>query len=94
MFTVFGATGNTGTHVVRGLLEAGKKIRVLARDPKKVVSLRDAGAEILQGDVLDAPSVARALAGAEGAYLLLPPDPTADDFSVVRRGLRQTSSKG
>jgi uncharacterized protein YbjT (DUF2867 family) len=84
MFTVFGATGNTGSVVASELLAAGKKVRVAVRDPKKVTALADKGAEVVTVDVLDAKSVARALSGAEGAYLLTPPDPQAND--LVGRG--------
>lgn len=80
MFTVFGATGNTGKVVAQRLLAAGKKVRVAVRDPKKVEALAKAGAEVVTVDVLDPASVAKALDGAEGAYLLLPPDPTSTDF--------------
>lgn len=84
MFTVFGATGNTGSVVASELLAAGKKVRVAVRDPKKVEALAARGAEVVTVDVLDAKSVAKALAGAEGAYLLTPPDPQARD--LVGRG--------
>lgn len=84
MFTVFGASGNTGSVVARKLLDAGKQVRVLARDPKKVAALRERGAEVVTGDVTDAAAVRQALAGAEGAYLLVPPDLQSND--MVGRG--------
>jgi uncharacterized protein YbjT (DUF2867 family) len=68
--TVFGASGNTGSVVARRLLDAGKRIRVVVRDVQKVAALRSRGAEVVAGDVTDAKTVASALAGAEGAYLL------------------------
>jgi uncharacterized protein YbjT (DUF2867 family) len=80
MFTIFGATGHTGSVVAEELLRRGEKVRVLARDPAKVAALAARGAEILQGDVLDDASIAKALAGARGAYLLMPPDPTSRDL--------------
>jgi uncharacterized protein YbjT (DUF2867 family) len=40
MFTVFGASGNTGSVVASRLLERGKQVRILVRDPAKVVALR------------------------------------------------------
>jgi uncharacterized protein YbjT (DUF2867 family) len=58
-------------------------VRAVVRDPKKV-ALR--GAEVVSGDVLDANTVKSALAGAEGAYLLVPPDPKSADF--LGRGRR------
>jgi len=84
MFVIFGASGNTGSVVAGALLDRGKKVRVVARDAAKVAALAKRGAEVFVGDVLDATSVASALAGAEGAYLLVPPDPTSTAF--VARG--------
>lgn len=83
---VFGANGNTGKVVANTLLDKGEKVRVVARDPAKVESLRARGAEVFQGDVLDEGSVAAALAGAKAAYLLVPPDAASDD--LVGRGKR------
>jgi uncharacterized protein YbjT (DUF2867 family) len=48
--------------------------------------LRAKGAELVSADVLDATSVANALRGAEGAYLLIPPDNASTD--LVARGRR------
>lgn len=80
MFTIFGATGNTGKVVAEKLLDAGRKVRLAVRDASKVKALVDRGAEVVVADVLDAKSVAAALAGAEGAYLLAPPDGSSTDF--------------
>jgi uncharacterized protein YbjT (DUF2867 family) len=85
MFTVFGASGNTGSVVARRLLDAGKKIRVLVRHPEKVAELRSRGAEVLAGDVTDANAVKSALSGSEGAYLLLPPDIASTDLLARNR---------
>ena len=80
MFTVFGANGNTGSVVAQKLLERGKQVRVVARHAEKLEPLRARGAEVMVGDVTDAAAVARALAGAEGAYLLVPPDNASPDM--------------
>lgn len=80
MFTVFGASGNTGSVVASRLLERGKQVRILVRDPAKVAALRAKGAEVVTGDLTDAKAVAAALAGAEGAYLLVPPDSGSPDL--------------
>jgi uncharacterized protein YbjT (DUF2867 family) len=84
MFTIFGANGNTGSVVAKQLLGKGEKVRVVLRDPAKAAALGLAGAEVVKGDVLDRASVEAALRGADGAYLLLPPDPTSKDF--IARG--------
>src|SRR5882724_7755826 len=86
MFTVFGANGNTGSVVAKRLIDAGKKVRLVVRDPNKVAALRSRGAEVVTGDVTDASAVKSALAGAEGAYLLVPPDNKSND--LVGRGRR------
>lgn len=80
MFTIFGATGNTGSVVARTLLDRGEKVRLLVRDPAKVADLAARGAEVHKGDVLAAAAVEAALDGARGAYLLLPPDPTSQSY--------------
>jgi len=78
MFTIFGATGHTGSIVARQLLARGKQVRVVGRDPAKLAAFE--GAETIVGDVTDAATVAKALAGAEGAYLMLPPDNANPDL--------------
>src|SRR5438067_4612700 len=86
MFTVFGANGSTSSVVARRLIEAGKNVRLVVRNPDKVAALRSRGAEVVKGDVTDAGTVEPALAGAEGAYLLVPPDNKSND--LVGRGRR------
>jgi uncharacterized protein YbjT (DUF2867 family) len=84
MYVVFGASGNTGSVVANKLLEQGKPVRAVARDAGKLDALRAKGAEVVSADVLDPTSVANALRGAEGAYLLTPPDNSSTD--LVGRG--------
>jgi uncharacterized protein YbjT (DUF2867 family) len=89
MFTIFGANGNTGSVVARTLLARGEKVRIVLRDPAKAAALGLAGAEVVRGDVLDRASVEAALRGAEGAYLLVPPDPRASDFLARGRTIAE-----
>jgi uncharacterized protein YbjT (DUF2867 family) len=62
---VTGATGHTGRHVVRGLLDAGADVRVLVRDRGKAPS----GVDVVQGDITD---LAEAAQGVDAVYLLWP----------------------
>jgi uncharacterized protein YbjT (DUF2867 family) len=62
---VTGATGHTGRHVVRGLLDAGATVRVVVRDAAKA----PAGVEVVQGDITD---LAEAAEGVDAVYLLWP----------------------
>jgi uncharacterized protein YbjT (DUF2867 family) len=65
---VTGATGHVGRHVVQGLLEAGTTVRALVRDPAAL----PAGVDFVQGDIYDEPTVERAAAGVDAAFLLWP----------------------
>ncbi|AKF11065.1 ester cyclase [Sandaracinus amylolyticus] len=87
MLTVFGATGNTGSVVAERLLAAGAKVRAVVRDRGKGAALAAKGAELVVGDVTDAALVARALEGAEGAYLIVPPDLRATDLLAKSRSI-------
>lgn len=80
MFVVLGATGNTGSVVADRLLGAGKKVRVLVRDAGKAAALKARGAEVVTGSLESAADVKAAFAGAEGAYVLMPPDVKSDDL--------------
>jgi dihydroflavonol-4-reductase len=58
---VTGATGFVGWHVARALLERGRSVRALARDPAKLRELP--GVEAIQGDLRDPASLERAVEG-------------------------------
>ncbi len=64
MIAVAGATGGLGTKVVRSLIDRRATVRAFVRqtpDDKKVATLRDLGAEIIQLDLEDTQAVAEAL---------------------------------
>ncbi|MGW8783575.1 SDR family oxidoreductase [Streptomyces sp. NPDC055796] len=69
---VTGATGYIGGRLVPELLDAGHRVRCLARSPEKLRDHPWAGrSEIVRGDVTDAESVAAALRGIDVAYYLV-----------------------
>ncbi|HRC85204.1 MAG TPA: NmrA family NAD(P)-binding protein [Thermoanaerobaculia bacterium] len=84
MFVVAGVSGNTGSVVAETLLEQGKKVRVIVRDPAKGEAWAERGAEVAVAALDDAGAVTEALRGAQGAYLLAPPDPGAADLLASR----------
>lgn len=73
MFLVTGITGKVGGATARHLLAQGKKVRALVRDRAKAASWAERGVELVDGDWTDAAALTRALAGVEGAYVMMPP---------------------
>jgi nucleoside-diphosphate-sugar epimerase len=65
---VTGGTGFVGRYVVDALLAEGHRVSVFSRRGELPDALRDAGAECVQGDLRDFPSVEGALAGMEAVF--------------------------
>jgi uncharacterized protein YbjT (DUF2867 family) len=66
-----GGSGYVGGRLIPLLEKQGVKMRCLARSPEKMRSRMQPATEIVQGDVLDAASLDRALQGALTAYYLV-----------------------
>ncbi len=70
---VTGATGFSGGHLTRRLLREGARVSVLARpssDPATVTALREAGAQVLSGDVVERAAVREAVREVEIVFHL------------------------
>jgi uncharacterized protein YbjT (DUF2867 family) len=74
MFVVLGASGNTGKVVAETLLRQKKKVRVVLHDAAKGKAWGEAGADVAIADVDDEAALEHAFSGAEGVYVLLPPN--------------------
>jgi putative NADH-flavin reductase len=59
---IIGATGGSGRHLVTQALERGHAVTALVRNPARM-SIAHQMLTVLKGDVLDSPSVDRAVAG-------------------------------
>ncbi|KAJ0425048.1 nmrA family transcriptional regulator [Aspergillus carlsbadensis] len=77
ILTIFGATGNQGGSVAKAILSdpstaAEFHVRAVTRDPSKAASLAlaELGAEIVQADLDDIPSLRAVLKDAYGVYLV------------------------
>jgi len=79
MYVITGATGHTGSTIADKLLDAGKKVRVVGRDAKRLERFRAKGAEVFVADVADADAIARAFSDARAAYVMIPPNPASAD---------------
>ena len=65
---VTGATGFIGSRLAAALVERGEDVRVLRREGSRTEGLAGLPVEHVIGDVLDAASVARAVAGCDVVY--------------------------
>lgn len=69
---ISGATGYIGGRLSPKLIEAGYRVRVMARDPRRLQARPWAeGAEIVKADVFDSGSLSAALQGVEAAFYLI-----------------------
>jgi dihydroflavonol-4-reductase len=67
---VTGATGFTGSYLVRALVADGGQVRVIARSTAKARRLLPASVEVVEGDVADPGVVERAVQGVGTVYHL------------------------
>lgn len=69
--TVFGATGGTGTEVVRQALEAGHQVTAVVRDPARLSVPSAEGLTVVPADVTDAEAITASLQAADAAVSAL-----------------------
>jgi uncharacterized protein YbjT (DUF2867 family) len=93
MVLVVGATGLLGSEVVRRLASRGERVRALVRttaNPERLESIRQAGAELVFGDLKDPATLLAACRGADAiiatASSTLSRQPGDDISSVDRDG--------
>lgn len=79
MYAISGVTDATGAAVAETLLASGKGVRVVVPDAENGDRWKERGADVAVADIADAVALTRAFAGTEGAYVGLPPNPTASD---------------
>lgn len=84
MYVITGATGNTGNRVAAALLDAGKKVRAVGRSAEKLEALKEKGADVFVGDLSDKAAMSKAFAGADQAYIMIPPDPQSNDLRAYQ----------
>lgn len=80
MFVILGVSGNTGSVVAQTLLDQGQAVRVVVRSEEKGNIWKEKGAEVAVAHIMDIAAMTKALAGANGAYFLLPPDLENEKF--------------
>lgn len=80
MFAITGITGNVGGQVARNLLAANQSVRGVMRDVRKGELWAQRGCELACADINDVAGLTAAFRGAEGVFVLVPPnfDPSPD----------------
>lgn len=93
---ITGATGYVGGRLLERLLDRGHDIRVLVRDLDRARARVWADqVELVEADLLDRPSLARALEGVDVAYYLVHSMCAGDDFAEMdRRAARNFVTEG
>jgi uncharacterized protein YbjT (DUF2867 family) len=71
MILVTGGTGFVGSKIVHALRAEDRPVRVLARNPKDAETHAAWGCEVVEGDMTDAASLGRAVAGCEAVIDLV-----------------------
>lgn len=62
---ITGATGKVGNRLAKRLAQRGDTLRALVREPARAADLQDAQIELMNGDLLDASSLAAAVSGVD-----------------------------
>jgi uncharacterized protein YbjT (DUF2867 family) len=73
MYAVTGITGQVGGAVARTLMAQGENVRAVARDASKAAPWVERGCDLAVAEMGDASALARAFAGADGVFVLIPP---------------------
>lgn len=85
MYVITGVTGHTGKVAAEALLALGKQVTVVVRSAEKGEPWKKKGALVAIGNLGDADAMTGILRGAEGAYLLVPPNMSSNNFLADQR---------
>jgi uncharacterized protein YbjT (DUF2867 family) len=84
---ITGSSGQIGRHLTALLDYRQNDVVLISRDAAKLKSAAAQGATVLEGDMLDAAFMGRALAGADTLFFLPPPNFTSPDMIAEYRQL-------
>jgi uncharacterized protein YbjT (DUF2867 family) len=85
MFVVLGATGHTGGVVADTLLSRKHPVRIIVRSADKGAAWKAKGAEVAVASLDEVSSLTKAFEGANGVYLLVPPNYGASTWLADQR---------
>src|SRR5262245_38143267 len=87
MYVIAGVSGHVGSVAATELLNKKKPVRVLVRDQKKGAPWKQRGAEVSELALEDTAKLTKALQGATGFFVLLPPNFAAANVYEDQRKL-------
>lgn len=73
MYAITGITGKVGGALARALLALGQPVRAVVRDAARAASWQAQGCELATASMEDASALTAAFSGAQGVFILLPP---------------------
>ena len=98
MYAIMGITGQVGGAVARALLADAKPVRAIVRDASKGRTWANRGCEVALANINEALSLSAAFKGAEGVFVLVPPNfdpspefPEAQALGAVLRAALETA---
>ncbi|MFD9741129.1 NAD(P)H-binding protein [Umezawaea sp. NPDC059074] len=86
MIVLTAPTGAIGRQVLDNVLNSDESIRVIVRDPSRLPAAARDRVEVVQGSHGDADVVAKAFAGADAVFWLVPPNPRAENPEAAYSG--------
>jgi uncharacterized protein YbjT (DUF2867 family) len=93
MIVISTPTGAIGHQVLDHVLDSGKPIRVVVRDPSRLPAHVRERVEVVPGSHGDPDDVHRAFAGADAVFWLVPPDPRADTVDAAYSGFTRPAAE-
>lgn len=83
-YVITGATGHIGGVIANHLLDKKQDVRVIGRSADRLAALVARGAKEFVGDLEDAAFVDRAFAGAQAAFVMIPPKMVESGFRAYQ----------
>ncbi len=84
-YTITGSLGNISLPLVKDLLAAGHKVKVISSNDAKKKEIEQLGATAAIGSVNDKGFLANAFAGSDAVYLMIPPNFATSDFYAYQK---------
>jgi uncharacterized protein YbjT (DUF2867 family) len=86
MIVVTTPTGNIGQQVLENILDSGEPIRVIARDPSRLLEKTRKRVEVVQGSHGNVNVVNQAFSGADYVFWVVPPQPQSESVEAAYVG--------